>query len=153
MINSSAPHNNLGSQTNNVSLTMSYNTPRGFIDSIIDPYFPDKRHFNNEIINFQSELTYQVANQSGGHKHELNVKKVNIDSKEAAKWTQMGYSRYNTVIVRYIEWFVHLQRVMRLLMRDQLSWVNDPIVHKSNAINQATTEFYSNDKFEISDFE
>jgi len=85
------------------------------------------------------------------NKHKTNVKVIEVD--EPKKWQVEGYNRYHTTIVRYIEWFVHLQRVMRLLMRDQLSWVNDPIVHKSNVINEQVTEYDSNRKFELSDFE
>ena len=68
-------------------------------------------------------------------------------------WNKEGYTRYQTKIVRYIEWFIHLQRVMRLLMRDQLQWVNDPIVHQSNALAEEITEFKGNNTFEVKDFE
>jgi hypothetical protein len=68
-------------------------------------------------------------------------------------WNKEGYTRYQTKIVRYIEWFVHLQRVMRFLMRDQLEWVNDPIVHQSNSIAKEITEYSGNNQFKIKDFE
>jgi hypothetical protein len=92
-----------------------------------------------------------VANRT--NKHETNVRAIISDRNNARAWQAEGYNRYHTTIVRYVEWFVHLQRVMRLLMRDQLSWVNDPIVHKSNVINEQVTEYDSNRKFELSDFE
>ena len=72
---------------------------------------------------------------------------------KTVKWNKEGYTRYQTKIVRYIEWFIHLQRVMRLLMRDQLQWVNDPIVHQSNALAEEITEFKGNNTFEVKDFE
>ena len=78
---------------------------------------------------------------------------VGLNAAAVSVWHNCGYVRYQTIIVRYIEWFVHLQRVMRLLMRDQLTWVNDPIVHKSNALSNEITEYDSNNKFEMSDFE
>ena len=87
------------------------------------------------------------------NKHETNVDVIISNQIKAREWQAEGYNRYHTTIVRYVEWFVHLQRVMRLLMRDQLSWVNDPIVHKSNVINEQVTEYDSNRKFELSDFE
>lgn len=69
------------------------------------------------------------------------------------RWNIEGYMRYQTKIVRYVEWFIHLQRVMRLLMRDQLQWVNDPIAHKSDALAEDVTEFKGNNVFEVKDFE
>jgi hypothetical protein len=65
----------------------------------------------------------------------------------------IGSTRYNTKIVRYLEWFVHLQRIMRLLMRKQLLWVNDPIVHKSHALSEDVTEYKNQNRFQIKDFE
>lgn len=71
----------------------------------------------------------------------------------ASRWNKEGYIRYQTKIVRYIEWFVHLQRVMRFLMRGQLEWVNDPIVNQSNAIAEEITEYRGNNTFQLKDFE
>ena len=114
---------------------------------------------NNLRLNYSDEITYQKSKDTDdktNHKHGLNtvtVLSMDKNDPKITQWTQMGYQRYQTVIVRYIEWFVHLQRVMRLLMRDQLSWVNDPIVHGNNAINESVTEYDSNNKFELADFE
>lgn len=104
-------------------------------------------------------LSYQGARHPAGvgHKHDTNmvVEKTagNLGIGNVAEYHTIGWERYHTIPVRYIEWFVHTQRIMRLLMRDQLSWVDDPIVHKSNAINKQVTEYESNRKFEISDYE
>jgi hypothetical protein len=68
-------------------------------------------------------------------------------------WNKEGFIRYQKIIVRYIEWFIHLQRVMRLLMRDQLQWVDDPIVHRSDALAEEITEFNGNNVFDFKDFE
>lgn len=135
---------------NNASLTMSMGTSRGSINGnpLIGTGFRQ-----TDILNFHNQITYQSNNPANSNKHTLTLKKVNIDNDMIAHWTQTGYFRYQTKAVRYIEWFVHLQRVMRLLMRDQLTWVNDPIVHNTNAISKNVTEFYSNDKFNIDDFQ
>jgi hypothetical protein len=69
------------------------------------------------------------------------------------KFTEIGYRRYNTFLVRHVEWFTQLQRVMRFIMRNQLSWVNDPIVHKANALNTVVTEYNGTNKFQMDDFE
>ena len=101
-----------------------------------------------------NKMTYEDSSnksKSKPNKHSINVETAG--SLDAKICNGIGYVRYQTIIVRYIEWFVHLQRVMRLLMRDQLTWVNDPIVHRSNALNDQITEYASNNKFDISDFE
>jgi hypothetical protein len=54
-----------------------------------------------------------------------------------------GYLRYNSKLVGFIEWFAHLQRVLRMLMRNQLEWVQDPVVHDNDAIAEEVTEFKS----------
>jgi hypothetical protein len=47
-----------------------------------------------------------------------------------------GYLRYNSKLVRYTEWFIQLQRIVRLLMRKQLEWVQDLVVQGSDAISE-----------------
>jgi hypothetical protein len=115
----------------------------------------DNRNFTNaDLLNTVNKITYLVPRKpASGNRHELRVKPVILPAGVPAQWTQTGYQRYNTILVRYIEWFVHLQRVMRLLMRNQLEWVNDPIVHKSNAISEQVTEYDSNKSFDIDDFQ
>jgi hypothetical protein len=64
-----------------------------------------------------------------------------------------GYNRYNTHLVRNMDWFVQLQRVMRFIMRKQLSWVNSPIVHSSDTLTPEVTEYGDNKSFTIDEFE
>ena len=97
-----------------------------------------------------------IIKDKGAPPHQMGFKVKQAYTASAAKtveWNKEGYTRYQTKIVRYIEWFIHLQRVMRLLMRDQLQWVNDPIVHQSNALAEEITEFKGNNTFEVKDFE
>ena len=136
----------------NRSQTMHMNFPfqaRGqaeIIDNDLRPVV--SLDFGSENISYVSKINTNKRN-----KHDLNLETVVLPPHGVLDWHKMGYYRYQTIIVRYIEWFVQLQRVMRLLMRDQLTWVNDPIVHKSNAISNEITEYESNNKFQLSDFE
>jgi hypothetical protein len=66
---------------------------------------------------------------------------------------QEGYNRYNTHLVRNMDWFVQLQRVMRFIMRKQLSWVSSPIVHSSDTLTPEVTEYSDNKSFTIDEFE
>ena len=64
-----------------------------------------------------------------------------------------GFRRYQSKLVRWSEWFVQLQRVVRLLMRSQLEWVQDPVVQGSDAISEDVTEYKKNGVFSIGDYE
>jgi hypothetical protein len=81
------------------------------------------------------------------------IKNVGIAESEVSVLNFQGYVRYQTKMVRYLEWFSQLQRVMRLLMRSELEWINDPIVHGHNAINEHVTEYEKNKQYSIGDFE
>jgi hypothetical protein len=64
-----------------------------------------------------------------------------------------GYLRYNSKLVRYTEWFIQLQRIIRLLMRKQLEWVQDPVVQGNDAISEEVTEYKGTNTFQITDYE
>lgn len=64
-----------------------------------------------------------------------------------------GYLRYNSKLVRWVEWIVQIQRVMRLFMRKQLAWSSDVIVENTDAIAEEVTEYKQNDAFKADDFE
>jgi hypothetical protein len=64
-----------------------------------------------------------------------------------------GYLRYQSRVVRWIDWFCQLQRCLRLLMRSQLEWVEDPVVKGYPSIVEDVTEFKNNNVFNIEDFE
>ena len=64
----------------------------------------------------------------------------------------IGYNRYNTYIVRSIEWFVHLQRVMRLLMNEYLEWIDGSVVNKSAVAATGITEYKNDNMFDPNDF-
>ena len=91
------------------------------------------------------KLTY--VKQVTGHQIKLG------DVGDNPKWIITGYHRYNTYIVRYIEWFAHLQRAIRLMMRQNLTNVSDAIVHKQNALDERVTEYEGNNKFDMSAFD
>ena len=64
-----------------------------------------------------------------------------------------GYDRYNTVAVRYIEWFCHIQRIMRQLMADKLTWVSDKVVHNLDVLDKSITENESNKPLALNEFD
>ena len=64
-----------------------------------------------------------------------------------------GYMRYNTKLIRWVEWTVNCQRIVRLLLRDTLSRVEDAVVNNLDAVDENVTEYRSdNGVFNINDF-
>jgi hypothetical protein len=64
-----------------------------------------------------------------------------------------GFRRYQSKLVRWTEWFVQLQRIVRLLMRSQLEWVQDPVAQGIDALSEDITEYRGKSKFEIADYQ
>lgn len=64
-----------------------------------------------------------------------------------------GFIRYQSKLIRWTEWFVQLQRIVRLLMRSQLDWIQDPVVQGSDAISADVTEYKKNNVFSVGDYE
>lgn len=100
--------------------------------------------------NPMKKLTYMSDNNNrkkyGGVEQAVSNE---VASNEVAK---IGRDRYDTYLIRNIEWFVHLQRSMRLLMKEYLEWVDDPIVTKSNAVANAITDYKNDNVFDPDDF-
>jgi hypothetical protein len=65
----------------------------------------------------------------------------------------MGYLRYNSALIRWVEFFANTQRLLRMLMRHQLDWVQDPVVAKHDAMAEELTEYTNNNIFRVEDFE
>ncbi len=77
-----------------------------------------------------------------------------VDAKDEKPFEYEGYLRYNTKLIRWTDWFVELQRCTRVLMRQQLEWVQDPVVIKHDALSEQVTDYGSDNKgFTLDDFE
>ncbi len=77
-----------------------------------------------------------------------------IDEKQSNALFKEGYLRYQSKLVRFIEWFAQLQRIVRMLMRSQLEWISDPVVQGNDAISKDVTEYRGESKlFDLGDFE
>jgi hypothetical protein len=115
---------------------------------------PQQRHNTHVLmgqnrVEHDTELGYWKQNDASRSNYE--VKQVDLAATSGA--IAMGNARYNTKAVRYIEWFVHLQRIMRMLMRNHLMTMDDPILHKSDALIDDVTEYENNNQFNLRDFE
>jgi hypothetical protein len=79
---------------------------------------------------------------------------ISFEAKQLNNLGYQGYLRYNTRLVRWIEWFCNIQRVIRILMRKNLEWVQDPVVNQHDALAEETTEYSpGNLGYRLQDFE
>jgi hypothetical protein len=102
--------------------------------------------------NILNTLTYMKMEKNRSQLETIPIDGV-LNSNRLQFMGTEGFLRYQSKIVRWHEWFVQLQRILRLIMRQQLEWVKDPIVHSHDAIAEEVTEYNNNRAFTIEDFE
>lgn len=79
---------------------------------------------------------------------ELNIK----DSNQRQKLLELGRMRYDTKLVRNLEWFVHLQRFMRQILREKMKLLDSPVSEGHDALSRQITEFKSNQVYNRQEF-
>jgi hypothetical protein len=78
---------------------------------------------------------------------------TNMPATTVAYCSELGRMRFDTKIVRNLTWFVQLQRIMRVVLTNHLSWLNTPVVRGLKIADSKITEFEGNEKFEDADFD
>lgn len=66
---------------------------------------------------------------------------------------ELGNVRFNTKLVRNLTWMVNLQRVMRVILINHLSWIDTPVVRGLKIVDPVVTEYNSNDQYNNADFQ
>ncbi len=64
----------------------------------------------------------------------------------------VGRLRFDTKLVRNLTWFVQLQRVMRVIMLNNLSWINTPVIQGLAIQDESTTEYQANERYDANDY-
>jgi hypothetical protein len=139
----------------NLDVNINYNNETVNIENDGDRYdilnniFNSNR--NNPINNNTGILGVPLSYIKDGKVVDIMLSNTNNISR---KFTIEGFIRYNTRYIRWIEWTVHVQRLIRLLMRNQLETANDPIVSDMAVLSDNFTEYRSDNKgYSLSDFE
>jgi len=109
----------------------------------------------NEIAgNTRMSLARRLTYMHKGEIKDLQFHKfASTNAQVCHRLAEEGYNRYNTVMIRSVEWLVLLQRAVRILMQNQLQWIGDPIVSEIDAISEEVTEYSDNRMFSIEDYE
>jgi len=154
LLNSSQPFNVMANSFVNKNTRSIFNTDN---NDLSKPDFANNNNanplvaaFGTNSFNPMGTLTYMSDNNN--RKKYGDIKQADSDTTNSHKVAKIGRDRYDTYLIRNIEWFVHLQRSMRLLMKEYLEWVDDPIVTKSNAVANAITDYKNDNVFDPDDF-
>jgi hypothetical protein len=117
-------------------------------------YRRDYNHGDNheEIINLNN---YSVLHypKSDSYEQKKNKHWVDLVEVESSHSVGKGFERYNTMLIRNIEWIVNLQRTVRFFMSKQLDWVSDQYANKIDILSTSITDYDGNRSYDLKDFE
>jgi hypothetical protein len=66
--------------------------------------------------------------------------------------SSIGRMRFDTKLTRNVFFLVQMQRIMRMCMRDEMTYFESPVVSSSNVVSRKITEFEANDVYDPSVF-
>lgn len=66
---------------------------------------------------------------------------------------EVGKARFDSKLVRNLVWFVQLQRILRVVLIEHLSWLNTPVVRGLKIADRNVTEYHANDQFTEKDYD
>ena len=85
--------------------------------------------------------------------NELKLVDVNLPIAPAPNVTfrdlnSIGEDRFQTTFMRNMLFLVNLQRVTRMIMRNEVSYLESPVVNSSSVINKQITEYEGNEQYD-----
>lgn len=86
--------------------------------------------------------TWTVRNQRGQH----------MNAADAIYCAALGKIRFDTKLVRNLTWMVQLQRIMRVILINQVSWIDTPVIKGLKIMDSHITEYEGNEQFTSDDF-
>jgi len=123
----------------------------GVVDDMSEPMLKSINMSRNSSGSVNSAVALSLSYMNKNGFNEV-VKGTEANANVLNKLGYEGYLRYNSKLVRWVEWFVQLQRTVRLLMRDQLEWMGDVVVRDTDAVAEEVTEYKNNNIFDIEDY-
>ncbi len=81
-------------------------------------------------------------------KHSM-VQSVNLGADGALRNSvdALGRLRFDTVLLRNLWWLPSLQRISRMIFRNEANFIESPVVSKSKILNKSITEYGQTDKW------
>ena len=94
----------------------------------------------------------KIRDTEKGKKTWKLASKNPMATEEIIYCAEIGRARFDTKIVRNLTWFVQLQRVMRVVLTNHLSWINSPVVRGLKIADSSMTELHGNEEFDAKAF-
>jgi hypothetical protein len=112
---------------------------------------------NNGTLQYPDEdddgnKTIETAELSVGDPNRPLINGVS-ESNVRSDLAVLGRLRFDTTFIRNIFFLVNLQRVMRMIMRDEIQFLESPVVNSSAVLNRQITEYQGNEQFDSEVFE
>jgi hypothetical protein len=113
--------------------------------------FQIKRNANKQPVDTQGLKIWDATAKKwkvakAGHNNSL------LRPSDVLYCAELGKLRFDTRLTRNLVWFVQIQRLMRVVLINHLSWLDTPVARGLKLTNTKVTEFNANEKFEENDF-
>lgn len=112
---------------------------------------------NSELTGYENNATLQYASrQPTSNNGAVTLTSVAIDTTAALNTTAydirsdlatIGRLRFDTTFARNTFFLVNLQRVMRMIMRDEVTYLESPVVNSASVLDRQITEYESNEVY------
>jgi hypothetical protein len=134
-------------------IALSYCNPFLIIEEIIPRCAPGiSANVYMEIASLPNMTPGLKIRDKHHKKWDHAAKKTPMNSAEVIYCAEIGRARFDTKIVRNLTWFVQLQRVMRVVLTNHLSWINSPVVRGLKIADLNMTELKGNAGYKTQDF-
>ena len=130
-------------------IILAYCNPFKVIDEVLPEciQFDRKNHFLS--IASLPNMTPGLKIRQKGKKSGWSIAtKTAMKIPEVIYCAELGRARFDTKLVRNLTWFVQLQRVMRVVLTNHLSWINSPVVRGLKIADAGMTELHGNDGYD-----
>ena len=118
-------------------------------------YRRDYNYFDNSSADKIDLTQYNTLSypKSDSYEQKKNKHWVDLVDVKSSGSVAKGFERYNTMLIRNIEWIVNLQRTVRFFMSKQLDWVSDQYANKIDVLSTSITDYDGNRSYDLKDFE
>lgn len=106
----------------------------------------------NEINDTTSSTFLQYIKHDDETNEDVIQQVNNITSAKRKELANLGRLRFNTKFIRDNLFLVQLQRLMRLVMRNEIDELGAPLANDTAVLNRQITEYINNEKFDGSVF-
>ena len=83
---------------------------------------------------------------------EIKLTPALPNARDKVRIVKLGKERFDTRLARTLAWTTNLQKMLRVLMREQLHWIDTPVVKGIDALDSRVTDYGDLDAFNSAEF-